>query len=737
MHDNTRVIRTACALGDTSNCGLCIHVKDGKIIKITPGDSPGPIKRNPCVRGLTVHHWAYHADRLKHPLKRAGERGEGKWERISWDQALDELATRLLEIGKKYGPESVAWSPADFPLLRQGGFLRLLSLTKGTWIDNLSLGDIAGPNADLATFGWALGTWYTGFLVQDLNPKLAILWGANPADTDPFTMRVITESRKKGCRIVTIDPRFTTTASRSDEYLPIRPGTDGELALGMMHVILEKGLEDRTFITESTVGPLLVRMDNHLYLRPEDLGQESDGKSFMIWDRVKERVQPWDEPRIKSELLGEYSIEGITCKPAFQLLVDLVKEYPPERASEITDVPVETIQRLAVEYATRKPAALHRGWGVARTFYGDLLARALNALAAITGNVNTQRPAAFKLNRRGFLMPDGPYKRLPCMMLYDAITKGDPYSIKALCFSWRNFVDQSPNRKRVIQELIPALELILVCDLFMTNTGKYADYVLPVSSFLECTDLTESLACRFPYLQLQQKAIEPLYESKSDFRIACELGRRMGFAEYFNRSEEDFIREVLDSSHPTMEEITLEKLREGPVPAKSIEMPPARFKTPSGRIEFYVEALNSFGQALPLHTEPIEVGCEETTSGLTLLTPHPKYRHHSTGGNVPELLKFDPEPILDIHPLDAKNRNIGDGDVVLVRNARGHMKLKAGVTEHIKPGVVSVSEGWTPEQYMEGHHNELISERMNPAQNAVMGSNAAFYDVRVEVERAE
>jgi anaerobic selenocysteine-containing dehydrogenase len=732
-----RVIQTSCSLGDTSNCVLRVHVENEKIIKITPGESPGAIKRKPCVKGLSAHHWASHPDRLQSPLKRVGKRGEDKWEPISWDQALDEVAARLMDIAEKYGPESIGWMPADFPLLRQGGYLRLLSLLKGTWIDPLANGDIAGPNADMATFGWPLGMYFPGLMLE--NPKLAINWGYNPDDTDPFSMRVIMEGRKKGCRIVTIDPLETNTAKRSDEHIPIRPGTDGALGLGMMHVIMEKGLEDRDYIIRKTVGPLLVREDNGLFLRITDLGQEVEGSVFMVWDKSCASAQKCDAQGLDPELTGEYSVEGIPCKPAYQLLVDAVKEYPPERVSKITDVPVETIRSLAVEYGTNKPAALHRGWGMSRTFHGDLASRTLNTLAAITGNLNTDRPSVFVLDKRGFQTPAGPFKRMPAMGLYDSILNENPYPIKAMGFSWRNFLDQSPNRQKVLNELVSKLDLIVVCDLFMTNTGRHADYVLPVSSFLECTDLMEGLPFRYPFLQLQQKAVEPLEGTKSDFQIASELGKRMGFSEYFNKDEEGFIRDLMGVDHPTMEGVTFERLQKEPVLAKHIVKPNQVLRTPTGKIEFYVERLLPFGQELPVYIEPPEIGRKEKEGQwpLTFLTPHPKYRHHTTFGNLPELLKFDPEPLLKIHPIDAEKRNIKDGDVVCVKNDRGLVKLKANVTKGIKQGVVSVTEGWTPDHYIEGHHNDLISDRINEAQNVYLGANAAYNDVAVQVGREE
>jgi molybdopterin-containing oxidoreductase family molybdopterin binding subunit len=259
--------------------------------------------------------------------------------------------------------------------------------------------------------------------------------------------------------------------------------------------------------------------------------------------------------------------------------------------------------------------------------------------------------------------------------------------------------------------------------------------VLPVASFLECPDLV--VGVNMPYLQLQEKVMEPLYESKGDFRIAAELGRKMGFEEEFDQSEEEYIQELISSDHPMMEGVTIERLKEGPVRQNPPKGP--AFRTPTGRIEFYAEKLSQFGQQLPVYLEPLESVRQPKakTYPLSLITPHARYRIHSTLANLPQLAKFDPEPLLEIHPADAEVRGIGDGDPVLLLNDRGQVKVKARLTRTLKQGVVTLTQGRWPEHYIEGHHNQLTHETVNPAQQAILGPNAALCDVLVEVRRAE
>jgi len=726
-------IRTVCPLSDYFGCGLLATVTDGVIAKVEPADFPNRADRGACARGLATPELVYHPERLRYPLKRTGKRGEGKWQRVSWNEALDDITLKFQEISEQYGSNSIAWGVNESPDLRGGGYCRLVSLTKGTIVDWWGFGDAAAPCADTATFGRFMEDACLG-KIED--PEFSIIWGYNPAVTSIHKMREIMETRKKGCHLVVIDPRFTTTASRAHEYIPIRPGTDGALALGMIHVVMEQGLQDEQFVAENTVGPLLVRSDSGMFLREGNQIEGSQG-TFIVFDQNTKQPQPYDTPGIRPALTGKYTISGTECLPVYQLLADMVMEYTPQKVSEITDVPVEVIRHLAISYATQKPASIHRGWGLQRSFYSDLTCRAINTLAAITGNINLKRPPAFMLNTRSFLIPGDPYNHVPVMMLYDAITTSQPLPVKAMLFAVHNFVNQMPNANRIISELFPCLELIVVCDLFMNATAKYADYVLPVASSYECTDLHVTKA-RNTYLQLRPKVIEPLYECKSDFQIAAEMGRRMGFDKYFEKTEEKYIEELLDSSHPTMDGISLERLKEGPVMAKPSDGF-LKFKTPTGRIEFYTERLRQFGQELPVYLEPVESARSEKAKSypLSLLSTHSKYQLHSSLAISPSLLKLDPEPALEINPVDAGPRSIGNGDVVCVFNDRGRVKLKAKFSQRIKPGVVNITQGWWPEQYIEGHHNQLTHERINPVQQFIREPNAALYDVLVEVKRVQ
>lgn len=733
-----KVIRTACPIMCSRICGILAHVKDGVLVKVEPAGLPGEKTHRICAMGLSLPRLVYHPDRLKYPLKRLGERGEGKWQRISWEEALETIGGRLKEVAERHGTDSVAWTVIPLAVL-QMAYMRLASTWGGTWVSIIGYGDSAGPCGDTVSYGTRGLPGGLTYTTSFENPGLCVLWGDNMVETNPEGFLGVRDAKKRGTRVVVIDPRFTPTAAKADEWIPIRPGTDAALALGMIDVVINQGLEDKSFIIDYTVGPFLVRSDKGLFLRGKDITSVEPGGSYVVWDSSANKPRAHDSPGVVPALKGSYTIDGIECKPAFQLLAELAEQYPVEKTSEITEVAPETIKKLALDYVRLKPVNSYRGMGPQRTFHGHLFFRAVTALAAITGNVTPTPFCGFVPNVPVFSVPLRRPRQLPLMDMLQAIVTGEPYPIKALWLARHNLVNQMPNANKMIKELFPNLEFIVVVDMFMNASAEYADIVLPVCTYLECTDLPNVFGMLERHLQLQQKVIEPLYESKSDFQIVKELATKLDVDKYFDRSDEEFIEMVLSSTHPSMEGVTLDKLRKGPIRVSPYTR--AAFRTPSGRIEFYTEdpRLKGLGESLPVFKEPLE-GARQSLAQkypLSLLTSHTKYRVHSMFANVDWLRELEPEPVLEINPTDADKRAIRDGDVVVAFNDRGMVKVKAMVHEGIKPGVVNIMQGWWPEHFAEGQHNALTRDAINPAQQAIFEANAPHLDVLVEVKKAE
>ena len=751
VEEQVKKIRTVCpAHCGIDACGILAHVKGNRVVKVEPAEFPNPKDRRICLRGLSSLDITYHPDRLKYPMKRTGERGEGKFQRISWDEALDTIAEKFKSIAAEYGWPSIGWTLGGpgAGTTKFGAYLRLASLTGSTRVSAWGYGDAGLPCGSRVLFGsqFPYSLLMGSFLSGRSDPEIVVVWGSNPAESQPLNMmRRIMDAKEKGALLVVIDPRYTVTASKADQYLGVKPGTDSALALGIMHVIFQKGLQDVEFIKRHTVGPYLVRTDTGEFLRTKDLG-EPDTDDYVVWDRVSNTPKPRGAAGAEPEITGVFKANGLECKPSLQLLMDLAETYPPDRVSEITGVPVQIIARLGERIGAADSVTFVTHMGFTRTYHGDISLRALGTVAAVTGNVDAtfsggHLPAV--LNWRPFLHADPgkpSYSRLGITQLYDAIISGKPYPVKALWFSFINFLNQCADSSKIINEIFPKLEFIVAAELFMTPTARYADILLPACTYLEFSDL---VPFSYPYVQLQQKVIEPLYESRSDVDIAAGLAERFGFSEYFAGGEEGLIDLLLDSGHPSLGGITRENLENGPmrlfrVPDtdQEVDIP---FSTPSKKIEIYSEALREVGQALPVYLEPLEtpLSPENKKYPLAFVQGHSRFRTHSMFANVSSLLDMNPEPLVEINPQDAAKRNISDDDRVTVFNDRGKTTLKARLTEGVGPGVVNISQGWWIDQFEEGSVNHLTHAVINPVQEAIYEPNMHMNDVAVDIIKAE
>ena len=751
MTTNTKLIRTVCpAHCGIDACGILAHVKGGRVVKVEPAEFPDPKLRRICLRGLCSLDITYHHDRLQFPMRRVGKRGEGKFERISWDEALDVIAGKFRHIASEYGWPAIAWvlgGPGS-GTTKFGAYLRLASLTRSTRVSAWGYGDAGLPCGSRVIFGtqFPYGLLFGRLWSGSSDTDMIVVWGANPGESQPLNlMRPIMDAKAKGARLVVIDPRYTVTASKADQFIGVKPGADAALALGLMHVIFEKGLQDDAFILRHTVGPYLVRNDNSRYLRGRDIGIPEE-EEYIIWDQDTNSARHRTATGTLPALTGSFVVNGIVCQPALQLLKNLAQQYTPRHTANITGVDADLVTRLGERIGSSKSVIFVTHMGFTRTYHGDISLRGLGSVAALTGNIT----ATFKgghlpavLNWNPFLkaQPGKPsYSRLGILQLYDAVIKQKPYPVKAVWFSFINFLNQCANSEKIASEIFPQLDLIVDTELFMTPTARYADILLPVCSYLEFSDL---IPHPYPYIQLQQKVIKPLYESKSDVDIAAGLAQRLGFGEYFEGGEDDFIDMILDSGNDSIKDITRQKLEKGPMPLTFIpemdqefDMP---FSTPSGKIELYCEGLVEEGQALPVFLKPLETPLQSsgTKYPLAFIQGHSRFRTHSMFANVASLQALNPGPVVEIHPTDAAARNISDGDLVTVFNDRGRTTLEARLTEGLAPGVVNITQGWWIDQFKAGSVNHLTHDVINPVQEKVYEPNMHMNDVAVEVVKAE
>lgn len=720
------VVPTTCASHCGGACLLNVHVRDGRITCIETDSGEEPQLRG-CLRGRAYRQRLYAPDRLLYPLRRRGPRGEGKFERISWDEALDTAARELKRVRDTFGPESImlAQMTGDVCSLNNFGAMdRLLSLFGGYTSPWGVTSFQAGVYASLASYG----TWHCSNSRDDLlNSRLIIMWGWDPANaiTGPNTTWILARAREAGSRIVSVDPRFTDSASAlADEWIPIRPGTDTAMLLAMAYVLIEEGLHARRFLDTYTVG--FERFEDYLF------GKE----------------------------------DGVP--------------KTPEWAQNIAGVPAATIHRLAREYAATRPAALMAGIAPGRTAYGEQFHRASIALAAMTGNVGVHGgdpgarawesvmggfpyPAssmtsaidrapnpverAYKDKKKGPLFWREP--RIHFARLADAILKGRAggyhADFKAMVVCQCNYLVQMPDTNKIARAL-KALDFILVEEQFMTPTAKYADIVLPVAMFLERDDVTPGVG--MPYIGAVNKVVEPRGECRTPYQIAVALAERLGVEGYVTKSEEQMLTErarqnlVPDYAELKRMGVYRYKLPEPYVAFRAQIEDPAKnpFTTPSGKIEIFSQQWEDLGieglTGVPMYFGGWEGPGHplEAKYPLQLVTTHFKRRALSQFDNIPWLRELQDQCVL-INAGDASVRGIRNGEMVRVLNDRGQMIIKARVTERIMPGVVDIPHGawWDPDERgvdRGGSANVLISDDYSP------GGSFLYNTALVEVQKA-
>lgn len=770
--------RTVCDPNCHANpkCGLTATIEDGRIIAVDTADYPTPEFENRiCQMGRSRLEYQYHPDRLRTPMKRVGERGENKWEAISWDEAATLFADNHKRIAEQYGSKAVAFTSVSgsFSLLNRGGVSRYAALTDATVTSPSSAFDVGVPKGLEYMFGMPATSYFIagGHEFADaVNSDVILIWGLNAAVTRSMDHSPLKEARKTGTKLICIDPTRSETAGWSDEWISPRPGTDGALALAMVHWIIENDKMDKGFVIDRTDMPFLVKASDGSLLREKDL-VVGGGDEAMVWcGAANAPVLASNASSIELSFTGNtQTADGASVElhSVFTLYQNMVASFTPEATEEITGIPASTITQLASEYANAKPGAIRVGYGIDRYYYADTTARSIALLACLTGNIgiagggmSLMEGAKFAPARgRNIYAPDGKYPTVLTFQEIDsAVRKGVPYPIKMECISLGNpYIMAKPGYGNKLQGYVDQLEFITVIDHFITDTAKLADLVLPACTIFERTDINIDRL-----VQLQQPVVEPEGEAKPDFEIFGLFAEKMGCGEYFSESLEYYVGRVLDlgdepteetssdssqaddmsdpwsSGKQATEKITLERLLKEKVidPFKGEEpfygFKDLKFPTASGRVECYKEELRPYGSEIAVFREPIEASPNNPLFEkypLVLLSAHSRNRIHSTFANLDALQRKEPEPLVRINPIDASSRSISEGSVVEVYNDRGAVKIKCLLDDKIRTGTALIEEGHWVDQFIEGNPYSLLHDHINPTND-----NYFHYDVLVEVK---
>lgn len=657
MHDNEeQVFRSVCRVCH-GGCGVFVYVKDGRVVRVK-GDPDSPMSKGwMCIKGIRSPEIANHPDRLIRPLRRRKGRGEGEWDIISWDDAINEIAVRLDKLRKESGPESIALGQGTgrHHYMHVVRFANALG-TPNWYEPGLAQCFIPRITVSNLTYGGFVVADYYG----DVSPKCILFWGHNPLISGPDGELAISVKRAldKGCKGIVIDPRRSETAQKCNQWLAIRPGTDAALALAMINVIINEGIYDKDFLEKWTFG----------------------------FDELKKHVEP----------------------------------FTPQWAQDITSVQASDIIEAARIYAANKPAVLEWGLGIEQNHNSLQTVRAIAILRAITGNIDIPGGDILGMNViRSYptlkdKLPEGMIKKrlggetfkllggwrafMPSAhipALFRAMRAGDPYKIRALLIFGNNPLTTVANSREVYESL-KALELLVVTDLFMTPTAAIADYVLPAAFWTETNQVIGYPLVVENIIMAQQK-ITQIGECRQDEWIMDELAKRLELPGC-NEGLEDVMNYQLEPLNINYEGL---KKKVFAFPQHEYRKYERRgFMTPSRKVELYCKTLERMGyDPLPTYKEPPEspVSAPETAKEFPYILTTGSRRlefFHSEHRQIGPLRKLRPDPQVEMHKQAAERHGISSGDWVIISTLRGSIRMKAIVTSDIHPDVINVEHGW-------------------------------------------
>jgi len=684
---STQVVRAACPHDCPDTCGMLVTVKDGVAVKIQ-GDPTMPFTEGTlCTKVAYYLERTYSPDRVLFPQKRIGKKGEGRFRRISWDEALDEIAARLKAIAAE-DPQMIL--PCSYAgtmgMLQYSSMDRRFFNRLGASQLDRTLCSSAGKAGLKATLGGSYGMDPEQFV----DSKLILIWGSNPIVSNLHFWSRAQEAKRRGAKLVAIDPYRSLTAEKCSQHIALLPGTDAALALGMMYVLIAEDLVDLDYVGRYTVG----------------------------YEALKKRV---------------------------------LEEYSPAAVAAICGLAVEEVIQLARDYGRTRPSGIRLNYGMQRHAGGGIAARTIACLPALVG---AWRDAAggivlttadfYGFDQAALERPDLMPAKRPRIInhsaLGDALTGASP-PVRATIVYNNNPVAVCPDSSKVVAGFAREDLFTVVMDSFLTDTADYADIVLPATTQLEHDDLHKSYG--HLYVLANNAAIEPVGESLPNIEVFRRLAARMGFDEACFRDSDDAVaRQALGSGHRNLAGVSWEELKaQGwmrlAVPEKFAPFAQGNFATPSGKCEIYSESLAKQGiDPLPFYNPPAELPSSNPQLAakypLSFLSPPRRNFLNSSFANLPRFRERDKAPEVELHSADASRRGIRDGDAVRVFNDRGSFGAVARVNDKPRRGVVvALSVWWRKFSPDRKNANEVTSQRI-----ADLGGAATFYDCLVEVEKA-
>lgn len=748
--ESARTIRTYCAQC-WSNCPVVAHVNDGKFTRVS-ADGEHPFFRPLCPKGLAGPELVSSSRRLEHPLKRTNPKGIGDpgWVRIGWEEALDEVARNMAEIKAEHGAEAFVFSQTNVssPLWEITCFIRRLANIYGT-PNHMTTTHICNwhrDNGSALTFGTP-GDDFTAGWPDIVAARCVVMWGHNPAATQNAFNRQIKSKRAEKSKLIVIDPRCNKTSAGADLWLQVKPGTDGALALGMIHVMLKYRLFDERFTRDWTNAPLLVRNDTGDLLRASNIDASIEDGNVFVLPHPETGALVFYKPGDKIDFSPELDVEAdvdladgrpVKCRSVFALFKDSVSRYTPEYVERHTSIPADQLVEAVRLITEHGPTCWYTFNGLEQNMNATQTNRAVCALFALTGDYDAPggnltasplpplnfpfgfefiTPDMFRKNIALSKHPLGPaatVMSVPHYMICRAIEEADPYPVKGLIVFGANTVSANPDSK-MTADALKKLDFHVHIDHFLNPTAEFADIVLPSASFWETGCIGYPLAFENSrwVIQWREPAASPRGECKDELWIIFELAKRLGYLDKFWDGNIDAafesMLEPLNVDLQTLKEADGGLFIQGPVAYRKYQE--QGFNSQTGRVELFSQRLKDIGQPpFPEWKDPYaifqESGVGKEDYPLILINAKLREFCHSQHRALPSLRKRHPDPFIEINTSKAEELGINDGDPVLLSTVHGEITLKAKLTDGLAPDVVCTQHGWwqpCPELGLPGH----------------------------------
>ena len=744
-----------------TGCNLKCTIRDERVSLIEPSDLAEESHRTICLRGINEVAHIYSEDRLQTPMKRVGERGEGKFVQIGWDEAIDTIYQELKKSQDAYGENSVFVRKSTEASI---GFEWITSLIHAEDGGNWGL-DRGQTNGMCPAFG--AGCHCPTRSNREFKDAATVIeLGHNPLESAIIWAKHLLDAKEAGTYIVAVDPRFTGTASKASEWMPILPGTDAALVQGMIRAIIDNKWYDEAFIKANTSLPFLVdKQTGNLYRSETDMcpnktivGKKAIGKPY-VWDSAAGQAKLYDDASVQVALEGEWTIDGKQYTTEFALLKKWIADYSTAWAAETSGIDEDKIVALADRYANNGPAIIDFGLGGPDKYTNaDVLGHSTSILTALTGNygrkgsglgfyggIGADDPAAtlnawelpksYAPSKSQIALYDMPYKQ---NNVHAALTFGDVFTLEA-------------GSANDMLDWVKTLDFFAICDIYHSSAVDYADIVLPACTKFECEENVKQLRASYGHVMLANGMVKPLFESKSDLQIERLLAAKWGLEDLLPKSYEELARFMLDGVEEldsNMAGITYDALLKqgGCMPVAGCGedyMPDGNgdqvYKTPSTKIECYYDYLLDQGHQLPVYEKPneaFEANPLKAKYPLYFTQGKSRYRIHAYYSASP-WFQEDFGPCLNINPVDADARGIKTGDDVRVFNDRGEFLVTAHVNDSLRPGVLFMAETTYTKYYKQGFLQNVTNSARNERCYAMKhGPQIPYNDTLVQVEKA-